>query len=123
MGVPTSQHWPGVVHTPEYNQLKQRRNFPNSLKQFIILNALTAITDLGLQLTEQMFDFDPEKRITAMNALEHGYFKESPQPGKNSFRTPNGEVFTYPKRKIIYEDNDIMASAPTGTRKRKQPSQ
>jgi serine/threonine protein kinase len=34
----------------------------------------------GLDLLERMLEYDPSKRITAAEALEHPYFKEEPYP-------------------------------------------
>ena len=36
------------------------------------------LTQFGLELMNNLFTYDPKKRITAKNALECNYFKEKP---------------------------------------------
>ena len=36
-------------------------------------------------LLSRMLEYDPRKRITAAQALEHEYFKMEPLPGRNAF--------------------------------------
>jgi len=40
----------------------------------------TAASDDALDLLDRMLTFNPVKRITAKEALEHFYFKTSPRP-------------------------------------------
>lgn len=40
----------------------------------------TAASDDSLDLLERMLTFNPAKRITAKEALEHFYFKSTPHP-------------------------------------------
>lgn len=63
----------------------------------------------GFTLLSGLLECDPEKRLTAAQALEHPYFAE--KPNDNCFE---GTTFEYPKRKISQEDNS--ASLP-GTKR------
>lgn len=38
------------------------------------------LTDLGLDLMQQMMTYDPSKRISAEEALNHPWFREEPLP-------------------------------------------
>lgn len=40
----------------------------------------TAASEDALDLLERMLTFDPNKRITARQALQHEYFKAAPRP-------------------------------------------
>ncbi len=40
------------------------------------------LSNSGYDLLSRMLDYDPNKRITAAEALDHEYFKESPLPMK-----------------------------------------
>lgn len=40
------------------------------------------LSDLGLDLMQKMLAYDPIKRITAEEALNHPWFKEGPLPTK-----------------------------------------
>lgn len=45
------------------------------------------LSKMGLDLLNQMLEYDPKRRITADEALKHPYFKESPLP-KNKLMMP-----------------------------------
>lgn len=38
----------------------------------------------GFDLLSRMLEYDPTKRITAAQALEHEYFRAEPVPGRNA---------------------------------------
>lgn len=59
------------------------------------------LTQAGLDLIQKLLTYDPEKRITADEALRHPYFSESPLPKDaslfNSFPSiANGEKYVLP---------------------------
>ncbi|PAV55749.1 hypothetical protein WR25_03809 [Diploscapter pachys] len=77
LGTPSEAIWPGFSELPyvkncafpnyQYNQL--RKKFPaNQLNQG------------GWELLNKFMTYDPEKRITASQALEHQWFKDDPKP-------------------------------------------
>jgi len=43
------------------------------------------LTDLGLDLLQRLLTYDPSRRISAGDALNHRYFKESPLPQSKAF--------------------------------------
>jgi len=69
LGTPTLNDWAGMaelpLYRPHYTVYKRQ-----SLQKTIHLN------QTGLHLLEAFLQYDPEKRITAANAIEHPYFKE-----------------------------------------------
>lgn len=78
--------------------------------------------DLGFDLLKRLFEYDPERRLTAAQALEHEYFRctdEGPHNGEiwvsnNCFEGLN-EV--YPHRRVSTETNDIGTSSLPGTKR------
>eukprot|EP01132_Coremiostelium_polycephalum_P004518 gene4518-5633_t len=75
LGAPSEAIWPGFsklpmvknlnINVPPYNNLKLK--FPH-------------LTDNCFDLLSQLLTYDPEKRISASDALNHPYFTESPPP-------------------------------------------
>lgn len=79
LGPPTSSSWPGysslplaktitlpVIHSPQF-----RHRFPH-------------VTAAGLDLLSQFLMYDPDKRITASEALHHPYFRFVSSPSFQS---------------------------------------
>ena len=50
--------------------------------EMIIRGSYREITSEALDLLCRMIEYDPQKRITASEALDHAYFKQSPLPAK-----------------------------------------
>uniref|UniRef100_A0A6N2L9G2 Protein kinase domain-containing protein n=1 Tax=Salix viminalis TaxID=40686 RepID=A0A6N2L9G2_SALVM len=53
-------------------------------------------------LLSKMLEYDPRKRITAAQALEHDYFRSEPLPGRNALvpSQPGQKVINYPTRPV-----------------------
>lgn len=76
LGVPDERVWPGFYDLPGTKNLKHLH--PTSSKlghQFKHL-----LSPSGLDLLHGMLCYDPAKRITAQEALNHKYFREHPLP-------------------------------------------
>jgi serine/threonine protein kinase len=56
-------------------------------QQVSVTNNLPVLSLSGLDLLNSLLDYDPQTRITAEEALQHPYFKESPLP-KNKLMMP-----------------------------------
>lgn len=70
LGTPTKQSWPGMKDLPEFKE-----NFP----QYPAQNLAKLIPQLpadGIDLLTNMLQFDPQKRLTAEEALRHEYFSQ-----------------------------------------------
>jgi len=60
---------------PQHKAGKLRKKFPTFDKYSA---NMCYLSDLGFDLLSQMLCYDPEKRISAADALNHPYFKEDP---------------------------------------------
>lgn len=68
IGLPPEEEWPTDVTL-------SRKNFPPLMAR-PITDFVPEINEQGAQLLLKMLTFDPLKRISALNALEHEYFRD-----------------------------------------------
>jgi serine/threonine protein kinase len=67
-GTPTNSTWPGVEELPGY-----KKNFPKFKGMDTIIPNFT--DPLGNDLLRQLLTLDPQRRITALEALQHPFLK------------------------------------------------
>ena len=78
LGTPNRNEWPGIVDLPWYElmqptQARKQRQFETLFKDVLSPSAL--------ELMKSCFDYDPTKRPTAEQVLQHEYFvSEEPEP-------------------------------------------
>lgn len=132
LGFPKKETWPGLVSMPEYPQL-QALSLSRSLGYFSKVpnldgwyqsclknNGYAAGTPAGTpgadgyDLLSRLLEYDPIKRITAREALEHPYFKNGGPISANCFEGFEGK---YPHRRVTQEDNDIRTGSLPGTKR------
>ena len=112
LGTPTKDRWPAMPQQPEYSQMANFKHYVPNLEAWYA--QIGATNPLGLQLLAGLLDFDPMKRLTAQQALEHKYFTEGDKWTMNAFA---GSEFTYPHRRVSSDDNDIRTSSLPGTKR------
>ncbi|KAJ6977680.1 hypothetical protein NC653_029547 [Populus alba x Populus x berolinensis] len=87
LGTPNETIWPGLSKLPgakanfvkqPYNQL--RKKFP-----FTPFTGSPVLSDSGFDLLNSLLTYDPEKRITADDALNHPWFNEVPLSKSKEF--------------------------------------
>ncbi|CAK9860032.1 unnamed protein product [Sphagnum jensenii] len=114
LGHPTLEKWPTLANLPHWQSnrlLIQSRKYDNSgLCSIVQLPPKSAAFDL---LT-RMLEYDPAKRITAAQALEHGYFRSDPMPGRNALipGQPGEKVVNYPARPVDHSTDFDGVTAP-----------
>ncbi|PIA33665.1 hypothetical protein AQUCO_04000022v1 [Aquilegia coerulea] len=87
LGTPSETIWPGFSKLPgvkvnfvkqPYNQL--RKKFPATS-----FTGSPILSDAGFDLLNKLLTYDPAKRITAEDALNHEWFREVPLPKSKDF--------------------------------------
>ncbi|KAJ6735621.1 CYCLIN-DEPENDENT KINASE E-1 [Salix viminalis] len=102
LGHPTLEKWPTLASLPHWhNDVEhiQGHKYENTgLHSVVPLSAKGAPFDL----LSKMLEYDPRKRITAAQALEHDYFRSEPLPGRNALvpSQPGEKVINYPTRPV-----------------------
>ncbi|KAL3422906.1 hypothetical protein PVAG01_04653 [Phlyctema vagabunda] len=77
LGTPNKKEWPGLVDTQWYELLRPSYRKANCFAE----KYKEKLTPAAYELLEAMFQYDPAKRPSAADVLEHPYFTtESPAP-------------------------------------------
>lgn len=129
MGIPTKDKWPHLVNMPEYNQLStlsssHSKSGSNLEKWYYTTinthggtNVPSSNASLGLEgykLLSSLLEYDPERRLTAQQALQHPFFSTGDKVSSNCFEGIKAE---YPHRRVSQDDNDIRTSSLPGTKR------
>ncbi|KAJ7785986.1 Pkinase-domain-containing protein [Mycena metata] len=75
LGAPTSNSWPEYSTLPVAKTISLPSPQPHQFRQ-----KFQYLTSAGIDLLMSLLTYDPERRITAEEALQHPYFIESPLP-------------------------------------------
>lgn len=87
LGTPNEKIWPGFAKLPgvkvnfvrqPYNRLREK--FPPTS-----FSGRPTLSEAGFDLLNKLLTYDPEKRITADDALNHDWFREVPLPKEKDF--------------------------------------
>ncbi|CAN1254532.1 Cyclin-dependent kinase E-1 [Linum perenne] len=102
LGHPTQEKWPTLVNLPHWQSdlqhIQGHKYETNQLHSIVHLSPKSAAFDL----LSKMLEYDPQKRLTAAQALEHEYFRMEPLPGRNALvaTQPGEKVINYPVRPV-----------------------
>jgi len=108
LGTPDLDDWPGLRYMPEYEQMRRLDKFPNALMSWASPKVRGPV---GFDLLTRLFKYDPDKRITAKEALAHKWFQEDPKPNRNAFYSiPVHQA--PPQRRISHDDAPNMVAVP-----------
>jgi len=141
LGVPKKEQWPLLTSMSEYSQLPTLQAaspgvlrptgldkwWDNVLKNGNYKSSSAAVSSTGppphrdgLALMKSLLEYDPLKRLSAEQALEHPYFQHDETYGTTC--RPSSDCFDtiehkYPARKVSSEDNDIRTGSLPGTKR------
>jgi cyclin-dependent kinase 8/11 len=131
LGMPSKDRWPLLTAMQEYPQLASLASssakvhrpmgLENWYNQCLRTNQYPAGQPgatpgpEGFALLQGLLEYDPQKRLTAEQALQHPYFSANGErPTENCFE---GSKIEYPHRRVSQEDNDIRTSSLPGTKR------
>ncbi|TFK88390.1 kinase-like protein [Polyporus arcularius HHB13444] len=119
LGTPSERDWAKIKDLPEYQNMRRLDPFANRLGQW----CQSRIQASGADLLSHLFAYDPDKRLTAAEALQHKWFQEAPQPTRNAFESlPSHQI--PPHRRITVDDAPSMMPLPAaGSQAQAQVSQ
>ncbi|MFQ6666584.1 hypothetical protein Gotur_032887 [Gossypium turneri] len=87
LGTPNEKIWAGFSELPgsKANYSKQRYNLLRKRFPVASFTGSAVLSDAGFDLLNRLLTYDPEKRITAGDALKHDWFRELPLPKSKEF--------------------------------------
>lgn len=87
LGTPNETIWPGVSKLPgsKANFVKQPYNLLRKKFPAASFTGSPVLSESGFDLLSKLLTYDPEKRITAEEALNHDWFREVPLPKSKDF--------------------------------------
>lgn len=85
LGAPSEERWPGFSQLPHAKRLSFRKaplrsSLSDRLQSSVRTSGSGPLTENTLSLINSMLEYDPQKRISAADALDHPYFSEIPAP-------------------------------------------
>lgn len=72
LGTPTIQEYPGIVDLPEYTPDMP----PYPPPKGGLASLVPTLDATGVDLLQNMLQYDPARRVTAQEALEHAFFHD-----------------------------------------------
>ncbi|KAK8564497.1 hypothetical protein V6N13_005296 [Hibiscus sabdariffa] len=87
LGTPNERIWPGFSKLPgvKVNFVKHQYNLLRKKFPATSFTGTPVLSDAGFDLLNKLLTYDPEKRITAEDALNHMWFCEVPLPKTKAF--------------------------------------
>lgn len=83
--------------------------------------SLAALGAEGYKLLSGLLEYDPERRLTAAQALQHPFFQSSSSSNGSGVGVSascfDGLKVLYPQRRVSQDDNDIRTASLPGTKR------
>ncbi|XP_063696158.1 cyclin-dependent kinase 12 [Culicoides brevitarsis] len=112
-GTPTPAVWPTVIKLPLFHTVKPKKTYRRRLREEFIFMPSSA-----LDLLDKMLELDPEKRITAEEALKSTWLKtvvpeQLPTPPLPTWQDCH-ELWSKRRRRQIREQQESQQNLPPG---------
>lgn len=78
LGAPSEDNWEGFSDMPNSRRLSFHNAPKHSLLTATLRSGVSHLTDSTIDLISKLLRYDPNKRISAADALKHPYFAEQP---------------------------------------------
>jgi len=116
LGMPAVEEWPLLALMPDFPQLgaiererarqdPSKPRFENNFGAF--MNRHMRSMDSGRAVLQALFTWDPDKRLTAADSLNHPFFTtDAPAPTRNAF---SHATKAYPTRRITADEGGLFA--------------
>lgn len=91
LGSPNEAIWagfsklPGVKGVKVANMVKNRCSYLRQRFPLVSFTGSPVVSNAGFDLLSRLLTYDPRKRMTAEEALDHGWFREVPRPNTKDF--------------------------------------
>ncbi|KAL3268290.1 hypothetical protein HHI36_007410 [Cryptolaemus montrouzieri] len=112
-GTPTPAVWPSVIKLPLFHTLK-----PKKLHRRRIREEFVCMPTSALDLLDKMLELDPEKRITAEDALKSPWLKNINPEQINAPELPTWqdchELWSKKRKRQMKEQQEAMMNLPPG---------
>lgn len=117
LGKPSKERWPDIEMMPDWRGYWQTMRLGSDSRP----NKLSAWyqgfyrSNSGFSLFESLLQYDPLRRLTAKEALDHPWFhQEEPLPTRNAFDSLTRGQSIYPSRRLHSDTTDpVMAVDPS----------
>ncbi|WFD42953.1 [pyruvate dehydrogenase (acetyl-transferring)] kinase [Malassezia psittaci] len=111
LGTPTEERWPSIDILPEYAAWLATRRETSTPKTLYQWYTSRTGTMAGYDLLDKLLQFDPTRRLTAQQALQHPWFKEEPLPTPKYVESTNSSAFAgLPNGTSPYPPGKVTAS-------------
>uniref|UniRef100_A0A2M3Z1G4 Cyclin-dependent kinase 12 n=1 Tax=Anopheles braziliensis TaxID=58242 RepID=A0A2M3Z1G4_9DIPT len=112
-GTPTPAVWPNVIKLPFFNSLKSKKQYRRKLREDFVFMPTPA-----LDLLDSMLVLDPERRITAEDALKSNWLKnvipDQLTPPKLPTWQDCHELWSKKRRRQLREQQEAAQNLPPG---------
>lgn len=112
-GTPTPAVWPSVIKLPLFHTLKPKKLYRRRLREDFLFMPTSA-----LDLLDRMLELDPEKRITAEDALKSPWLKNINPDQINAPELPTWqdchELWSKKRKKHMREQQEATMNLPPG---------